>query len=52
MYRYHDCDIAVLTWAVYNLALNPDMQATASQEVKRVCPQTGDITADHVDNMT
>jgi len=42
----------VLTWAVYCLSLNPGMQATASQEVKRVCSQTGDITAEDVDNMT
>jgi len=44
--------VVVLTWAVYCLAVNPDVQAAARQEVKRVCSETGDITADDVDNMT
>jgi len=43
---------AVLTWAVYCLATNTDVQTAARQEVKRVCSQTGDITADNVQNMT
>jgi len=45
------CFIAVLTWAVYCLAVNTDVQAAAREEVKRVCSETGDITADNVDNM-
>jgi len=43
--------IVVLTWAVYSLAVNPDIQVAARQEVKRVCSDTGDITADDIDNM-
>jgi len=43
---------AVLTWAVYCLSVNTDIQAAARQEVKRVCSETGDITPDDVDNMT
>jgi len=43
---------AVLTWAVYYLSVNVDIQAAARQEVKRVCSETGDVTADDVDNMT
>lgn len=42
---------ALLTWAVYCLAVNTDVQAAAREEVKRVCSETGDITADNVDNM-
>jgi len=42
----------VLTWAVYQLAMNPDVQETACEEVRRVCSETGDITTDDVDNMT
>jgi len=44
--------LAVLTWAVYCLAVHPDIQAAAREEVKRVCSETGDVTADDVDNMT
>lgn len=43
---------SLLTWAVYCLAVNPAIQAAAREEVKRVCSQTGDVTADDVDNMT
>jgi len=45
-------DGAVLTWAIYSLSVNADIQAAARQEVKRVCSETGDVTADDVDNMT
>jgi len=45
-------DVAVLSWAVYSLALHPAVKAKACEEVKRVCSETGDITADDVDNMT
>jgi len=36
---------------VYCLAVNPDVKTAACEEVKRVCSETGDITADEVDNM-
>jgi len=45
------CDIVVLTWAIYCLAVNTDIQAAAREEVKRVCSETGDITADDVNGM-
>jgi len=44
-------DVVVLSWAVYALAVNPDVKAKVCEEVKRVCSETGDITADNVDNM-
>jgi len=44
--------VVVLTWAVYCLAVNPDIQEAAREEVKRVCFETGYVTADDVDNMT
>ena len=46
------CYVVVLTWAVYCLAVNRDVQASAREEVKRVCSPTGDVTADDVDDMT
>jgi len=46
------CDNSVLTWAVYCLAVNPDLQSAAREEVKRVCSDSDDITADEVDSLT
>jgi len=44
-------DVVVLSWAVYALAINPNVKAKVCEEVKRVCSDTKDITADSVDNM-
>jgi len=42
----------VLTWVVYCLAVNDDIQEAARQEVQRVCAESADIDAAAVHQMT
>jgi len=43
---------AVLTWAVYCLAVNDDIQDVARQEVNQLCATAQDMTAADVEHMT
>jgi len=43
--------VAVLTWVVYCLSVNTDVQDTAREEVRQVCAEAGDVSSADVDKM-
>jgi len=58
LYTYADADVcgllsvSVLTWVVYCLLMNTDVQDTARKEVKQVCDEARDVSLADVDKMT
>ena len=44
--------VAVLTWSVYCLAVDSEVQLAARQEVQQICAETGDVTSAAVEQMT
>jgi len=45
------CFDVVLTWAVYCLADNDEVQVAARQEVQQVCAESKDVSPSAVDKM-
>jgi len=43
--------VSVLTWVVYCLLINTDVQDTAREEVRQVCAEAEDVSLADVDKM-